>query len=464
MADAIPDKDWQARITKQVDFNNEMLLFFTWTGSGDDRLSVAGKETSVDSLLLTEMLEEIRLLDIYGPDHPTVRAVQARIAALKEMRAKSDMAGSVAVFRYAPSGADSKGVFRRLFVLPKNQDWKVEQVKEHAADVPPAVREIDLTGLDVDIPVGSVYKPLEIRDAEGLTKIAAKAATLEKLAKLVSLDAERLAWFSWKGQPGDGLTCNSYQARGRTYVVFTYELSHDKGKPVVHRRLFAVANDANWRVEEYGKRSPPEPAGPAKDDATTKLLNDLDSKDALVRGAAIDLLGEQKAKEAIPRLVELAEDFAGLDGSDNYVSLHAVRALQQITGESFVEPNEWRSWAKQKKVGTSGEGGVRVIRAEATVELRGILAFTPKGVFVLVKESHPVGAEDQTETATWELDLSKVPDLEKLAKELSGKDVTVFGICPLEAVPWREPKQSALMPWEMKKVVAVSKLSAAEKK
>ncbi len=123
--------------------------------------------------------------------------------------------------------------------------------------------------------------------------------------------------------------------------------------------------------------------------------------------------------------------------------------------------------ARQKKVGTSGEGGVRVIQAEAAVELRGIPPFTPKGVFVpSPKESHPVDAEDQTETATWELDLSKVPDLEKLAKELSGKDVTVFsGSAHWRLVPLARPKQSAsTMPWEMKKVVAVSKFRAAEKK
>ncbi len=105
LADAFPDKEWQARIAKQVDFNNEMLLFFTWTGSGDDRLSVAGKETSVDSLLLTEMLEEIRLLDIYGPDHPTVRVVQAANRGIEGNAGEVvDKAGSVAVFRYTPSG------------------------------------------------------------------------------------------------------------------------------------------------------------------------------------------------------------------------------------------------------------------------------------------------------------------------------------------------------------------------
>jgi hypothetical protein len=39
LAKAIADKDWQAKIAKQVDFNKEQLVFFAWAGSGQDKLS-----------------------------------------------------------------------------------------------------------------------------------------------------------------------------------------------------------------------------------------------------------------------------------------------------------------------------------------------------------------------------------------------------------------------------------------
>jgi hypothetical protein len=39
LARAIPDREWQDRIAKQVDFAREYLLFFAWAGSGQDKLS-----------------------------------------------------------------------------------------------------------------------------------------------------------------------------------------------------------------------------------------------------------------------------------------------------------------------------------------------------------------------------------------------------------------------------------------
>jgi len=45
LAKAIPDKVWRDRIAKQVDFDKEELLFFSWTGSaGTDRLSFKVEE------------------------------------------------------------------------------------------------------------------------------------------------------------------------------------------------------------------------------------------------------------------------------------------------------------------------------------------------------------------------------------------------------------------------------------
>ncbi len=39
LAKAIPGKEWQDRIGKQVDFAKEYLLFFAWGGSSGDQLA-----------------------------------------------------------------------------------------------------------------------------------------------------------------------------------------------------------------------------------------------------------------------------------------------------------------------------------------------------------------------------------------------------------------------------------------
>ncbi len=109
-------------------------------------------------------------------------------------------------------------------------------------------------------------------------------------------------------------------------------------------------------------------------------------------------------------------------------------------------------------------GPVKVLRADATVELHGVLAYTPKGVFLLVKEGSPTAAE----TTTWELDVSKAPELDKLAKELSGKAVVATGTCPMVRVLPKayggyggaaEPFAPGEGHWELQKVVVVSKLA-----
>lgn len=39
LAKAIPDEQTRARIRKEIDFDKERLLYFAWTGSGEDRLT-----------------------------------------------------------------------------------------------------------------------------------------------------------------------------------------------------------------------------------------------------------------------------------------------------------------------------------------------------------------------------------------------------------------------------------------
>jgi hypothetical protein len=39
LAKAFPDKAWQKKLAKQVKFDKEKLLFFAWSGSGQDKLT-----------------------------------------------------------------------------------------------------------------------------------------------------------------------------------------------------------------------------------------------------------------------------------------------------------------------------------------------------------------------------------------------------------------------------------------
>jgi len=84
LAKAIPEKEWRDRIAKQVDFDKEELLFFSWTGSaGTDALTFKVEETKN---------------------------------------------GPIAVFSYkAGRGEDFPRPIFRLYALAKN--WRVESTK-----------------------------------------------------------------------------------------------------------------------------------------------------------------------------------------------------------------------------------------------------------------------------------------------------------------------------------------------
>src|SRR3954466_14716735 len=54
LAKAFPDTDqeWLDRIAKQVDFENDELLFFAWTGSNTDKLSFEVEPTRKGSVVV----------------------------------------------------------------------------------------------------------------------------------------------------------------------------------------------------------------------------------------------------------------------------------------------------------------------------------------------------------------------------------------------------------------------------
>ncbi len=70
-----------------------------------------------------------------------------------------------------------------------------------------------------------------------------------------------------------------------------------------------------------------------------------DFMDAEDKARAIDLLGEEQAKEAIPALIDCLADTRALHGSDNWVGSHAVNALKKITTKDFgFDQKRWRTW------------------------------------------------------------------------------------------------------------------------
>ena len=46
LAAAFTDKETQARLTKEIDFTKEKLLFFAWSGSGQDQLTAGAQKVS----------------------------------------------------------------------------------------------------------------------------------------------------------------------------------------------------------------------------------------------------------------------------------------------------------------------------------------------------------------------------------------------------------------------------------
>ncbi|MGE3805881.1 MAG: hypothetical protein AB7K24_14495 [Gemmataceae bacterium] len=76
LSKAIPEKDVQARVAKEVDFSKQQVLFFAWTGSGTDKLTPKAE-------------------------------------------------GNKVVFQYAPGVTDDVARHFKLFVLAKDATWKV---------------------------------------------------------------------------------------------------------------------------------------------------------------------------------------------------------------------------------------------------------------------------------------------------------------------------------------------------
>ncbi len=114
----------------------------------------------------------------------------------------------------------------------------------------------------------------------------------------------------------------------------------------------------NWWGENQARlrAEAAELAFPSTSDTTAELIEylkgpapDNDFVSAQTRAGAIDILGERKANEAIPYLIDCLADGRALTGSDNWVGGAAANALSVITGRPFsIDQNECREWWQQR--------------------------------------------------------------------------------------------------------------------
>jgi hypothetical protein len=175
-----------------------------------------------------------------------------------------------------------------------------EQNREAAASI--AAREIDLKGYKAEWKSGSVLKPAEIANAEELATAIPDKEWRAKITRQVDFAKEKLLFFVWMGSSSDRLSFTTAPGKDGQPVVFRYaeNFEHMMVAPQ-HFRLYVVPREATWKVEKGGKTPlHADPPAPTKAEPTAKLLKDLESDDPYVRGTAIDLLADRKAKAAIP--------------------------------------------------------------------------------------------------------------------------------------------------------------------
>jgi hypothetical protein len=196
LAKAIPDKEWQDCIAKQVDFTREYLLLFAWAGSGQDKLSfkVGGRGI--------------------------VPAVE---------------------FLYTMGRTDDLRSHFHLFAVKGRLTWNVRQVAH--------VREIKGVRFTRQVEGG----PTEITTAEQLAKVFGETGA-GWLRDEVDFAREKLVWVTWSGSSSESLTYRIESRGGKMTVVLAI---HSPNPSLTdyrpHGILLVLPRDAAW---EFGNRRP----------------------------------------------------------------------------------------------------------------------------------------------------------------------------------------------------------------
>jgi hypothetical protein len=199
LAKAIPNKEWQDAILKQVDFTREYLLFFAWAGSGQDRLTFAvinrGKVPAVDVIYRQGLTDDLR-------SH------------------------------------------FRLFAVAKGASWRFRLIDDGEA-AKPAVREIK--GVNA---VARGNKQTEIAKREELTRLFGEKVAARVLEQM-DFTTEKLVWVTWAGSSSDSLKYRVGSSTGKVTVRITIH----RPNPALtdlrpHGVLLVVPRDAAWEFAQ----------------------------------------------------------------------------------------------------------------------------------------------------------------------------------------------------------------------
>ena len=125
-------------------------------------------------------------------------------------------------------------------------------------DAKPATGVREISGIKPGGPAntrGSANKPTVIKDKAGVAKSFTDKATQAKILKEVNFDKEILLVFRWAGSGQDRIAATGKKTDKGIEVVFGYTrgLTRDLRR---HFKVFAVAKDAKWSVENKGFARP----------------------------------------------------------------------------------------------------------------------------------------------------------------------------------------------------------------
>ena len=148
---------------------------------------------------------------------------------------------------------------------------KLTAITKAAGKAAAGVREI--TGLSPASPNagrGTANKPTVVQDKAAVAKAFSDKATQQAVMKQVNFDKEILLVFRWAGSGQDRIAATSQKTKDGLTVTFGYSrgLTRDLRR---HFKVFAVAKDAKWKVENKGFARPGRPAPRKLPGARTSL-------------------------------------------------------------------------------------------------------------------------------------------------------------------------------------------------
>jgi hypothetical protein len=112
----------------------------------------------------------------------------------------------------------------------------------------PAVRTLDLKGLNLGKAEGKVSEPKVITSNDELAKAVTDEEALAALKKQVDFGKEKLLLFAWSGSGGDKIATSLGKGDKGAVVTVTYTpgLTRDLR---MHHQVLAIPKDATWKFE-----------------------------------------------------------------------------------------------------------------------------------------------------------------------------------------------------------------------